>query len=67
MAPRHITLSMIFCWNSFVTVPDGIAQVSATWRPPPLSVYQALCLHLLCLSLSTQTGHELLAAGLEWL
>lgn len=53
--------------NSFVSIPDGIAQVWAAWRPPLLSAYPALCLHLLCLSPSTQTGRGLLAAGPGWL
>lgn len=48
-------------------VPDGIAQVSVAWTPPPLSVYPALCLHLLYLSPSTQTDRERLAAGPGWL
>lgn len=53
--------------NPVMTIPDDIAQAWAAWRPPPLSAYPALCLHLPCLSPSTQTGHELLAAGQGWL
>lgn len=48
-------------------IPDDAAQVSTAWKPPPLFVFPALCLRLLCLSLSTQTDHELLAAEQGWL